>query len=134
MMNPAQARTYLEVAVLNPGAARQITQSALTVLRELIPAIMTTTGSYLLADWIGRRVGLPEGQRPEPGEFIDMIQQAPIAPAKIATAGGGERIEPPENTLDLRRRITEAVARAAEAEQKAKDALLETLRLKGINV
>lgn len=134
MINPAQARTYLEVAIFNPNAARELTRSAIDVLKQAIPVIMTTTGSYLLSDWVARRLNLPEGSRPEPGDFINMIQQAPIAPAKIATAGGGEQIEPPENLMSVRRSMAEHLAWEAADLAYTKAALRRTLRLKGIRV
>jgi len=134
MINPAQARTYLEIAVFNPNAAREFGRAALDELKEIIPAILTTTGSYLLSDWVARKLNLPEGSRPDPEAFVDMIRQAPVAPVKTATAGGGEQIEPPANLASFRRLTAENVAREAASERYAKTALRETLRRKGIRV
>jgi len=134
MINPAQARTYLEIAIFNPNAARELGRAALDELKEIIPAILTTTGSYLLSDWVARKLNLPEGSRPDPGAFVDMIRQSPVAPTKTATAGGGEQIEPPANLMSVQRSMTENLAYQASDLVYARTVLRRTLRARGIRV
>lgn len=133
-MTPAEAQTYLQIAVMRPSRSKEFAEVAAKELVRIIPAVVTTVGSYFLSDWLARRLGRPEGLRPAPHDFAESIRSAPIAPAKIATAGGGERPEPPENLLSFRRMVFDAAAKAAEGERRAKEALLEALRNKGINV
>lgn len=128
------ARTYLQVAVFKPSMAREFSQAAVDELKTLIPAILTTAGSYLLSDWVARKLNLPEGSRPDPGAFVDMIRQAPIAPAKIATAGGGEMIIPPESLATWKRSVALSEARRVSDEKSAREALRDVLRRKGVQV
>lgn len=83
-MNPAEAHSLVRVALINPEKAREIGRAVWDEFRELLPGILTTTGSYLLTDFLSKRLGLREPEKPKPQDFLTMIQQAPVVEKSAA--------------------------------------------------
>ena len=83
-MNPAEAHSLVRVALINPEKARELGKAVYDEFRELLPGILTTTGSYLLTDFLTKRLGLTEPEKPKPQDFLTLIQQAPVVEKSAA--------------------------------------------------
>lgn len=134
MMDPGQALAYLRVAILDPGMAAKITGNVVGNLKTVVPATLTTVGSFLLSELIAKRISFVEDRQPGIEDFLNTLRRSPVAPVKIATSGGGERIEPPDNLASVRRSMAENMAWQAVDSGYARAALRRTLRLKGLRL
>jgi hypothetical protein len=63
-MNAAQARTALRWALGNPDTAAEAGTKLWQQVSEAIPQALTTTGAFLLAEWVAKKFDLPSPEKP----------------------------------------------------------------------
>ncbi len=63
-MNAAEARTALRWALGNPDTAAEAGAKLWQHMSEAIPQALTTTGAFMLAEWLAKKFGLPSPEKP----------------------------------------------------------------------
>lgn len=82
MTTPAQAHAAVRVALLDPQKTREVGKAIWDEFHKVLPGILTTTGAFLLTDFLAKRLGLSEPQKPKPADLLALLSSQP-APAPV---------------------------------------------------
>ena len=92
-MNPAEARDLVRKALFNPVKDETTYVTLLSQLKSLGPQILTSSGMFLMSEWLASKAGL--GREEDRPPFLPKMELG----LKVA----GESIEPPENLLEMQK-------------------------------
>jgi len=104
-MTPAEVRTLLRWAVSDPKGARRVAGDLVKKFVEAVPAVATAAGSYLLSEYLAKKLNLaPETKAPHPilvyfQEPASPAGEAPALPALVESKSAADARDSVRNTV-----------------------------------